>query len=206
MIKGLIVITLRPNQRLDSRVIHSLENLQGETPGCWPFYFATDSPYGYPTDLIIKRKNLASVLNKAREVFLDDNFSYFVHIESDTIVPSFAIVEMLEANSPIAVGLQRLKYPPYNLSCHKQDPAKDYISLIQLGEDDLSRRFLPVDWYSLGCILIKREVLEKVEFKPGIGYGVDWMFAEDCRKKGFKCILCTRVKCGHIKNGKVIEV
>jgi len=205
--KGLIVVTLRPSQVLDKRVNNALTQLQKTTPGTWPFYFAQHSPYGEPVNLIIKRKNLAFALNQARKIFLRDSFDYFVHIESDTIVPDFAIIEMMETGSDIATGLQRLKYPPYYLSCHKQNPAWDEIAPMQLTEDDLNQRFLPVDWYSLGCILIKRYVLEEIEFEPGINYGVDWVFAEKCHKKGFRCILCTRIKCGHIlKNGRVVEV
>jgi len=211
--RGLIVVTLYPNQELDSRVLDSLVQLQKNihkgTDNFFPFYFIQENPFGLPENLLTKRKNIAANLNRARKDFLADGFEYFLNIDSDIIVPPFAINEMIEAGSDIAVGLCRCRYgPPYNLSCAKQDPKKDGVYLVQLTEEELAQRFVEVSWYGFGCILIKRHVIEAIpKFEADISFGVDWMFARECHKRGFKAICCTRIKCEHLlPNGKVIEV
>jgi len=218
MPSGLIVMTIRPGRKPHHQVTDALLKAQKET-SAWPIYFRDDAPFGDPGDvktpreLLTKRMNLAFALNEARQAFLNDDFEYFVHVESDTSIPPNAIPELLEAihveKSDIAVGIQRLKHPPCHLSCARQDPKYgwDVIKPINLTMEDLKQRFIPVDWYSLGCILIKKCVLEKVKFRAEVGPGVDWTFGQDAYELGHKCICCCRVRCGHVRdNGEVIMI
>ena len=55
----------------------------------------------------------------------------------------------------------------------------------------------------LGCVLIKRNVLEKIEFRH-IKDEEPWddlWFCEDVREKGFKVYVDTSVRCKHYVNG-----
>ena len=55
----------------------------------------------------------------------------------------------------------------------------------------------------LGCVLIKRNVLEKVKFrydKEKSPWDDVW-FCEDARKEGFKVYLDTGVRCKHYTKG-----
>jgi len=54
----------------------------------------------------------------------------------------------------------------------------------------------------LGCLLISRKVLEKIEFDWAEDSFDDAKFAEDARKKGFKVYVDTRIRCEHIINQK----
>ena len=55
----------------------------------------------------------------------------------------------------------------------------------------------------LGCVLIKKNVLEKVEFRHDKEKSPwdDVWFCEDSRKEGFKVYVDTSVKCKHYVKG-----
>jgi len=202
---GVIVITLPPQRQLDSRVIDRLIEIQANTPDDWPISYIDKNPYGEPEDLRTKIKNIVYNLNTARKYFLESNFQYFLSIESDVIVPSFAVKEFIKAESDITVGIYRLHSG--NLSCLKQEKNMDEIHPIPLTRKDLSKRFIPIDWFSFGCMLLKKEVLEEIEFEADFALLHDFAFSKRCKERGFKAICCTKVKCGHISpSGKILEV
>ena len=58
-------------------------------------------------------------------------------------------------------------------------------------------KVIEVFYAGLGCMLIKREVLEKIEFRgPDTSFD-DHAFCMDARKLGYKILLDTSVKCAH---------
>jgi len=204
--KGLIVITLIRPHLLPPPVNEASRKLQRSTPGTWPFYFEFNEGFKEPQDLKEKIRFIAQNLNKARRAFLNDDFQYFLNIDSDVIVPPFAISELLASGGDVAVGLYRMKQPPHTLSPWVEEPAGSG-KIRELTEDELSQRFIEVHRFGFGCCLIKRRVLEAIEFEPDLSLGPDFAFAKRCQEKGFKVVACTRVKCGHVVSGnKVVKV
>lgn len=63
-------------------------------------------------------------------------------------------------------------------------------------------KLMEVLFTGLGCMLIKKEVLEKIKFRHPKDSFDDYAFCMDARKKGYKIWLDTSVKCTHVSDMK----
>lgn len=203
--KGLIVVPLAEPLSLPSKVISSLIKVQRSFPTCWPFYFVWNEKGKIAHNLREKITYLVENMNRARKIFLDSDFEYFLNIESHIIPPPCTISELLGAGAPVALGLYRLRKPPHPLSPWIKEPSFERFR--QLNKKELTQRFVKVHRFGFGCILIKREVLEKIKFEADFQLGADFAFAKRCREEGFEVVACTKVRCQHLgKEGQIIEV
>ena len=203
--KGVIVITCISPHRIPASVLHSVAAAQGRAPGIWPLVTFHNKNYKEPKNLKEKKTFIAENLNKARLCVLAQGYDWMLKIDSDIIIPKNTIPELLASEADIAVGLYRLRYKPYNLSPWIEEPVGSG-KIRLLKDEELKQRFIEVHRFGLGCTLIKGDVLKRVSFNPALDSGPDYDFARRCVDEGFKIIACTRVKCGHLDNGKVIGV
>jgi len=165
--------------------------------GDWVIYPSSHNPYGNPANLKDKIRNISFNMNKARELFLDSGFDVFVNIDSDIIVPGNTLEELLLCGADVAVGLYRMRQKPHNLSPWIEEPIGSG-RIRELNKEELSCRFVEVHRFGFGCILVRRNVLEDIEFEPDFALGPDFAFAKKCQDKGFKVVACTKVRCSHL--------
>lgn len=134
---------------------------------------------------------------------LNNNATHVFFIDDDVLIPSDALMKLLNHNKDIVTGLYLMRNFPHrpiifnkaeaNGSCHHHflnGNGNDLIEIVAAG---------------LGCCLIKTEVFKKLE-KPWVRLGQlemdhwcdDIDFFRRARDAGFKSYCDTTIKAGHI--------
>ena len=187
MVKILTLVTL--GSYLDLEVIKSIikQDFKGEND----IFLCPYNPFN--TDKSDWGQNIVLKQNKAKEIVLKHDYTHLFSVEADVILPSFALKKLLEDDLDVVSGI-------YKLHSHS-GPLKDQLTIFRKGKD----RYEPiedfkwgdiveVDLICFGCTLIKRKVLEKIEF----GIGIDAEFSMKCKEAGFKLFCDTGIVAGHI--------
>lgn len=166
---------------------------------------------------VISNESIRDICEKfrmARQLTLQGGYDALLTVEDDMLIPpeSFLVLQSLGAD--IAYGLYvgrsiarhpwlvayRLNYTRVKFLSDKPEAARNAWGKI-------------IDSYGLGmgCTLIRRHVLEQIDFRvmsgPGWGHGKanDWYFSLDAREKGFSQQTHLGLVCGHIRpNGMVL--
>ena len=142
--------------------------------------------------------------NILRKYCLDNNYDYLLSLEQDVVPPKDAIERLLKHDKDITGGLyfylgddKKTLLPM--LWVHYQGEYAKRLMIHEVPENELIEAIT----CGLGCVLIKREVLEKIEFRH-VKNEEPWddlWFCEDAREKGFKVYVDTGVRCKHYVNG-----
>lgn len=154
------------------------------------------------------REMLSRDRNFFRKKVLEEGFDYWLSLEQD-IVPPPNVVEALLANNKKEI----VSATYFNFSHEKEDniPKPDMFCLInpEDTEFEVTRRLLFDDlWPSrlikvfvtgIGCMLIHKSVLEKLEFHfdPKVSVYDDVWFCKDAHKHGIGVYLDSKVLCVH---------
>ena len=164
--------------------------------------------------LINSYETLKEAYNALRAYFLERDYTHLFSLEQDIIAPKQALTKLLEANKEIVSGLYYLGEKPCvmvgksvkvplgrerEFRFEKSYFKYDFIDKEKLETDKL----LEVYCAGLGCMLIKRNVLEKIRFRIYNNECYrkvhnDMPFARDCRTRGFKIFLDSTIKCKHL--------
>ena len=149
----------------------------------------------------------STIIDKARndlvEMALRDKCDYIMFIDSDTLIPSNAINELLKMDVDIASGLYFGKGKPYlPVARIKEDNRHFYLEDFEFGQ------IMEVEGVGMGCCLIKTKVFKDMKFPyfklewrttEGIKYQIaeDLYFCEVAKENGFKIHLNTGILCEH---------
>ncbi len=169
---------------------HLARNLLAWSPGNAVFMTFGTTPVEHARNEIVKE-------------FLKTDCTHLWMIDDDTIPPVSAIFKMLCADKDIVSGLTvilRQKGSFYNVTTHvegnKAFPAKKDTGLVKAYR------------FGTSCVMIKREVFDKVPF-PWFKFNwndghthydsEDIYFADTCRKLGIQAYAHTEVVCKHAK-------
>src|SRR3989344_3533629 len=156
------------------------------------------------------KERITGSRNALRKMVLDEKYEWFFSVEMDVMVPQDALEKLLARKEKIVAGLYYTR----------QTDEKKQVKLLQVAQcfvkekkwDQLrfpnaeelkSKKPFPVAYAGLGCLLIHRSVLEKIEFrykktKDGEGGFDDIWFGFDAWRKGFKVMLDPAVECEHL--------
>ena len=142
--------------------------------------------------------------NILRKYCLDNNYDYFLSLEQDVVPPKDVIEKLLKHEKDIVCGLY----------FYLGDDDKTLLPMVwvhhggefakRLSFDEVpENKLIETITCGLGCVLIKKNVLEKVEFRYNKEKSPwdDVWFCEDSRKEGFKVYVDTSVKCKHYTKG-----
>ncbi len=155
------------------------------------------------------KERIVQSRNALRKIVLEEGYEWFFSVEMDVIPPSDALQRLLDRKGKIVAGLyytrqegedKQIKMLPV-AKCF--ETSKKWDKLRYPNEEELNgKKVFPVAYAGLGCLLIHRSVLEKIEFryrKIGEEGGFDdaW-FGFDAWRKGFKVMLDPTVKCEHL--------
>ena len=164
--------------------------------------------------LINSYETLKEAYNVLRGYFLEKGYTHLFSLEQDIIAPKQTLTKLLSHNKDIISGLYYLGDTPCvmvgksvlvtpgrerEFRFEKTYFKYDFIDKKKLETDKL----LEVYCAGLGCMLIKRKILEKIRFRLWSNECYrqvhnDMPFSQDCRSRGFKIFLDPNVKCGHL--------
>jgi len=173
----------------------------------------------YGTD-VIHGRNLPNIYerivesrNLLRERMLKGKYDYFLSLEQDVIPPADIIERLIRHGKHVVSGIY---YKLYNVNVKGKDgmirQKKTLLPLIFMPSNDKNKmhvcypkdvegeQFLKIRACGLGCVLISREVLEKVAFRydPSKSTFDDFIFCTDAIEQGFEIYADTSVKCKHL--------
>ena len=132
-------------------------------------------------DKYLVHRRLAAACNLARQICLDGEYDYLFSVECDVILPPYALKKLVEADKPIIEGLY---YTDFDFH-----PPEWWIA------GDVVKECTPKG--TLGVCLIKREVVEKVEFRHTEAFP-DAVFHHDAAELGYKSYVHCGVVCDHL--------
>lgn len=138
---------------------------------------------------------LAHVREKIRQYFLAGDYTHLFFCDVDIICPSEIIERLMKSDKDQIGPPVSVFYAPNTKPCVLKD-TKIYLD----GKDSDSRNFYswkevedisqPFRAYGvgIGCLLIKRKVLEEVPFRthPHFVQGEDIWYFNECNEKGFE--------------------
>ncbi|MAG20182.1 hypothetical protein CL618_01995 [archaeon] len=158
-------------------------------------------------DRIIHSRNIL------RRLVLDNGYDYLFSLEQDVIPPKDVIERLLSHKKDIISGVyykkiyitvkdkEYTKIVPLLWKITKEDKEKKLMTYIT--DEELQTSLLNIDMCGLGCLLIHRNVLEKVKFryeKQEKSFDDTW-FCKDAIKNNFKIYTDPTLKCKHLTEG-----
>ena len=153
-------------------------------------------------DRIIHSRNLI------REIALKENYDYFLSLEQDVIPPKDVVEKLLSYKKDIISGVVfcdliingELTYKPMLwIKAGKDQNGKElmrYLEPYEVEEESL----LELRSTSLSCLLLSRNILEKIKFRYTTGFD-DVELCNDAKDLGFKIYVDCSVKCKHLIKG-----
>jgi len=152
------------------------------------------------------RDRIIASRNILRQKVLDEGYDYFLSLEQDVLPPENFIESLLKHNKKIITGV----YFADNVIPGK--PLPELIPLVYVLEDEATLSMRPLNkeelWGNqglmevvsagLGCVLIHRNILEKIKFRYELNTFDDRWFFLDLYNLGVKVYADTSLKCKHL--------
>lgn len=146
----------------------------------------------------------------ARNILANNfNGDYIFFVDDDVIPPMNAIEKLYSHNKDIVAGLYFSRREPFFPQIYEttkvegKEQTGRYDAIFDIPQDQL----IEVDACGFGCILIKKEVFDKLEtpffqFIPGtekqLQVSEDYYFCKKAKDAGYKIYCDTSIKCKHI--------
>ena len=150
-------------------------------------------------------EKLAISHNDCKNYCLDKNYDYLLHLETDVFPETDAIERLLSFNKMLVGGLyyidegisRRLMAQQYIYRGFMQSKGVNF-----LPNDDsyfIDGTLKRVFHIGLGCMLIKKTILNKIIFRSqkGVFQAPDGYFAQDCKAQGMPIYCDTSLICKH---------
>lgn len=210
------VMVFTPVYRLESETVESVLNLSWDWAITW--VLQRDNPVRIVGDLNksgeARRQGISNNLHqmqRARETFLQGRYDAMLVVESDIIPPRDALVRlaaMIEQGIDVAYGVYRFRTSdvinifelyPVNNGLGPGNPGESLSIHPHLLRRALRLGVYPCSGAGFGCTLIRRRVLEAVEFRVDERESAhaDSYWIRDVLKAGFRSAAEMRVVCGH---------
>lgn len=196
--KDILVFT--PVLRLETETIRSVFALAWD--GAVSFLMQRDNPSGNPF------KDHLHQYQRGREAFLAGSYDGMLIVESDMILPVDTLKRLAALNCDVAYGcyvyrdgqvvnlLER--YKPYP---QKSNPGES-LSIRHMWQAAQKKGIIDVSGSGLGCVLVKREVIQSVPFADKMTHGgtqfMDFPWTCAVYDAGFRMMADTDVQCGHV--------
>jgi hypothetical protein len=178
---------------------------------CFPELFDCLNSLTYENKEIVMRWDPCEygsqdAVKKQREFFrqlaLDKGFDYLYFLGADTLPPANALEVLVEKSQSKNLGIVGGVYwGRHNAANGRPDCAVAWVnSLTQKQQADLfiqPDQLLKIDGMGMDCVLIRRDVLEKVSWLDWEQNDDDYPFYDLAKAKGFPCYIDTSVQCEH---------
>lgn len=200
------VLVFTPVKRLEPETIAAVFSLEWD--GAISFLLQRDNPSGDgPADHLHQYQ-------RARYLFLDGPYEAMLVIESDIIPPPDALQRLAALECDLAYGCYQFRGGNVSNILRRYYPwpeqARNVGESIQVtpGLWQAARRqgVIECSGSGLGCILIRRRVIEELPFEaaPTPGF-FDWDWTERCYRAGYRMMADMWTLCGHKDvDGKIL--
>lgn len=197
MIERVQVFT--PVYRLEPETVTAVLGLQWDGPLSW--IFQRDNPET-GTDREAARRNILHQYQQARHRFLAGNDDALLVIESDIIPPADTIQKLAALGADVAYGVYRFRISDViNVFEKYRKPSRNMGESLSIHPEKLAAAraggAVECTGGGLGCCLIARHVLEKIDFRLGENAHCDSFFNQDVMDAGFRQMADMNVICGH---------
>ena len=154
------------------------------------------------------RARIVASRNMLREIMLEKGYDYFLSLEQDVIPPNNIIERLLSHGRKIITAV----YFTYNTRNNvtrlvpvlyaKSRKGDSYLRTFKPEEIE-PERLVEVRACGLGCVLIHRDVLERVKFRYDKDYEAfdDIHFSNDAVSSNFRIFADTGIRCRHLIKG-----
>ena len=157
-------------------------------------YFGADDPARS------KIENLTAKHNRMRLNVLDGGWDALLTVEADMIVPPDALEKLTSVDGDVVYGLYCSRHNGMWL-CFEEIEERRGVALnaTPARAKALWGQVIPSAGAGFGCTLIRRRVLERLEFRHDAAgpFADDWPFALDVAAAGFTQAHHLGVVCGH---------
>ncbi|MDO8537414.1 MAG: glycosyltransferase [archaeon] len=152
------------------------------------------------------RQRIVNARNLLRKKFLEEGFDYFFSLEQDVIPPINVLETLLSRNEKIISGVYfvpRKKINGLEIVAYKFLHTKSFntanLSPLNFLELMPSRVIKELAFTGVGCQLIAREVLEKIQYRydDSLMQTDDYFFGVDAFKHNYSICLDSSVLCKH---------
>lgn len=159
----------------------------------------------------IRGYDCAAARNNIVKKFLESDCDYLMMVDHDVVLPENALLDLLEDDKEVVSGYYAHRSASYDgktclcylghFNYDHQYMDEDILELKRLGTT-----VFQIKGGGMGCILIKRSLLERmkfpyfkwVEYDNGGTLSEDLYFCEQCKNMDVPIFADTRVSCGHI--------
>lgn len=171
--------------------IHPLTQKSIDALGCASVKLETTIPVA--NHLI----DLCAKYNQASKLVLNGGYDAMLHIDADMVVPVDTLDRLTAVDSDVAYGLYVMRTNPSHWLCWQDG---EQIS----DHEAVWGKVVTSTGAGMGCTLIRRNVLERIEFRTDGVIAGDWNLAQDCWRYGFSQAHDLGCIVGHIDNDKVL--
>lgn len=163
------------------------------------------------------RERMVVSRNLLRKKISEEGYDFFLNLDQDIIPPNDIIERMLKNNKKIQTGVyfvynnqyssenSRYLIPTLWVSDEVSSKVIDGASVRLMHPKETEQdNVVKVISCGSGCLLVHRDVLEKIEFRydPFFPYFDDNWFCRDAFYQGFEIYADLSIKCKHLIKGK----
>lgn len=197
------IMVFCPVYRLEPETVDAIFALEWDGP--ITYHFQKDNPLTFPTERETGVRNHMHQYKRGRDMFLRGDYDAMLIIESDIIPPPDALKRLAAIDADLAYGAYVFRQSPVvNIMEYYYEGALNVgesLTVRGLWEDAKKKGVINCSGAGFGCVLIKRHVLEAVDFRvselPSVRVHCDSWFTCDVYAKGYTMKADAMVHCGH---------
>jgi hypothetical protein len=204
-LKDILVFT--PVYELEEQTRRALFQLRWDKP--LTYLLQKDNPTGNG------RQDILHQYQRGRSMFLAGSYDAMLVIEDDIVPPPTALQDLAALNSDVAYGVYRFRvsnvinvFERYDHGDQDGDPPRNMGESLSIKPALLRHALqlgkIPCSGGGLGCVLIRRQVLEQIPFRMELTAHCDSYFNRDVLAAGFSQWADMTVICGHVQEGQVL--
>lgn len=194
-----ILVTV-PLYRNIPTCLQSIHNLEWDGEIRFSFERGGDKPCRpHISDPVRSENSLRKALIH-RQLMLDGSFDAMLQVDDDMLIPSDTLLKLAALDVPVAYGLYVWRNEPHHWNI-VPDITEDKLTFYTQAEmAAIWGKVVPVAGVGTGCVLIRRDAIERIPFVRRGVFAHDYYFAVDCLKAGIQQVCDTSVICGHVED------